>query len=216
MAVPAVTAAVVYAVDTYKTNGGLIAAAHRLGYLNDHWLTLDMTYGRGTFWNDYRPARLITNDLGQGTPHLRFDMAGRAPFRDDTFDVTVCDPPYKLNGTPDPGIDTRYGVEQVTTRQERHRLMHAALDEAIRVTKPGGLVLYKCQDQVNSGRIWWQTRMIAEHAELYGARHRDSLMYVGGRPQPEGRSQQHARRNYSTLLVLEVGPTDPDGQGVLL
>lgn len=194
----------VMAAQAWPTNAELIADAHQLGYLDDAWLTLDMTYGRGTFWTKYRPPRLVTNDLGKGTPHVRFDMRHRAPFPDHTFDVTVIDPPYKLNGTATRDVDERYGVENTTTRDDRHALMCDALTEGIRVTKPLGLVLFKCQDQVNSGRIWWQSRMFAEHAETLGCTHKDSLLYLGHRPQPEGRSQQHARRNYSTLLVLRT------------
>ena len=193
------------------SNAELIVEARDLGYLHDDWLTLDVTYGRGTFWNLYQPARLITNDLGKGTPDVRFD-ARAMPFPDGTFDVTVIDFPYKLNGTPDPDIDERYGVEQVRTRDERHDLMYAGLAEGIRVTRPLGFVLFKCQDQVNSGRVWWQSRMFAEHAELLGCTHKDLLLKLGHRPQPEGRSQQHARRNYSTLLVLRTPKVLPAEQ----
>lgn len=193
------------------SNAELIVEARDLGYLHNDWLTLDVTYGRGTFWNLYRPRRLVTNDLGKGTPDVRFD-ARQMPFPDDTFDVTVIDFPYKLNGTPDPDIDERYGVEQVRTRDERHDLMYAGLAEGIRVTRPLGFVLFKCQDQVNSGRVWWQSRMFAEHAESLGCTHKDSLLKLGHRPQPEGRSQQHARRNYSTLLVLRTPKASPGEQ----
>ncbi len=74
--------------------------------------------------------------------------------------------------------------------------------EAHRVLTPGGYLLLKCQDQVCSGQVRWQTREFADHAEQLGMRLVDALHLLGHRPQPAGRRQVHARRNYSTLLVL--------------
>ena len=62
----------------------------------------------------------------------------------------------------------------------------------------------KCMDQVCSGRVHWQTHMMAAHAEALGCRLVDSILVLGEREQPSGRRQVHVRRNYSTLLVLEL------------
>lgn len=181
----------VLAATAWRTNADMIADVADVGYLSDDLLTLDMTYGsHGGFWTVWRPTRLVTCDLGRGTPDIRFDFT-RAPFRDGTFPRTVLDAPYKLNGTPDGDVDPRYGVHEVASRDERHALMYAGLTEAIRVTEPGGLVLFKCQPQVNSGRVWWQDRMFAEHAESLGCRHVDSALFLAHRGQPEGRWVKH-------------------------
>ena len=65
------------------------------------------------------------------------------------------------------------------------------------------MLLIKCQDQVVSGAVRWQTRIFADHAEAQGFQLVDALHVQGSRPQPDGRRQVHARRDYSTLLVLE-------------
>ncbi len=125
----------------------------------------------------------------------------RLPFRDRAFDAVVFDGPYKLNGTPDEETDERYGVHLPTRWQDRMTLLEAGTVEAARVARRRLLV--KCQDQVCSGEIRFQTRLLADVAEAQGFRLVQMLHKEGGRPQPEGRRQVHARQNYSTLLVLD-------------
>ena len=86
--------------------------------------------------------------------------------------------------------------------QDRMRLCIDGITECHRVLKPGGHLLVKCQDQVCSGHVRWQTIEFAGHAVELGSRLVDQLHLPSYRPQPAGRRQIHARRNYSTLLVL--------------
>lgn len=160
--------------------------------------------------------------------------------------------------------DESYGVENWASADDRHELMRLMLTEGRRLVIPartpvpgtrrhelvGGYILFKCQDQVNSGRVHWQTRMMADHGEKLGMNLVDMLHFISYRGQPEkcvsckhtrkshpddgpctkivkgvacdcaefvlDTSQQHARRNYSSLLVFRlerepepvaVGPT---------
>jgi hypothetical protein len=196
------TAADIAAIQAFRTNAELIVACRDLHYLRDEWLTLDPTYGEGTFWKLWRPTDLVAHDL------ITVDGVDfrRLPHDDDTFDAITFDPPYKLNGTPTESVDARYGVHTVASRDQRHQPIYDGIDECARVLKPRGYLLLKCMDQVNGGKVRWQTRLFADHAEhKHGMRLVDALLMLGGRPQPAGRRQQHARRNYSTMLVLQ-GP----------
>jgi SAM-dependent methyltransferase len=191
----------VLAAQPWRTNAELIADCARLGYLQTHWRTLDPTFGRGGFWKKWRPAELVVHDMKLDGVDFT-DL----PHGDASFDAVVFDPPYKLNGTPTRSVDERYGVDVVDTREARHDLIRAGIDECARVLRPGGWLLVKCQDQVNGGKVRWQTREFADHAELkHGMRLVDMLHRLGYRPQPAGRRQVHARRNYSTLLVFQAG-----------
>src|SRR5688572_16542597 len=105
---------IIYAISPYKSNAELIEAAAKLGYLKREWVTLDPTYGNGTFWKLWRPEALYCHDLawtGMDFTNLTY--------QDSHFDAVVFDPPYKLNGTPTPGVDTRYGVQVPTRWQDR-------------------------------------------------------------------------------------------------
>ena len=191
-------------------NVGLIADCVSLGYLRPTDVVLDCTYGFGTWWQAWKPDALVASDLDPKLSPFGSGVDFTAmPWHDGTFDVVCFDPPYKLNGTPsDP--DVRYGVGGEPVRwQERHALIKLGVNEVARVVRPDGVVLLKCQDQVCSGAIRWQTMEFAEHAAKRGLRLVDELHLIGEREQPERRrkdgspvAQKHARRNASTLLVL--------------
>lgn len=186
-----------------RNNAELMLECKRLGYLRDEWLTLDPTYGLGRFWHLWCPPRLIASDgdLERSPIRKAIDFTNM-PWPDGTFDVVVFDPPYKLNGTPSLSSDVDYGVGTGVPWHKRHHTIRAGITEALRVLKADGVLMVKCQDQVSSGHVHWQTHEFSDHAVKQGARLIDMLHLVSYRPQPDGRIQVHARRNYSTLLIF--------------
>lgn len=200
----------VMAISTAKNNAELIAQCHQLGYLRDEWSTLDPTYGLGRFWALWRPIELVASDLDPAKSPQGVSIDFRSmPWPDGTFDAVVLDGPYKLNGTSTgrgaATSDADYGVTTWASWQDRHQLIRDGITECARVHNGVGFLLVKCQDQVCGGKVRWQTREFADHAESIGYRLVDVLHLPSYRAQPECRRQEHARRNYSTLLVLEKG-----------
>ena len=91
---------------------------------------------------------------------------------------------YRLcGGTADRGdFDDRYGLAGgYVTWQDRHAGIKRGISESLRVLRVGGILLVKCQDQVCSGAVRWQTREFADHAEAQGARLVDMLHYLVAR-----------------------------------
>jgi hypothetical protein len=196
----------VLAIDKWATNADLIVSCLELGYLKDDWFTLDPTYGEGTFWKKWRPEKFIGTDIdpskcSEGRTAVDFK---HLPWTDHYFDCVVFDPPYKLNGTPDVTVDHRYGVHVSTRWQDRMELCRAGIRECARVLDDGYLLL-KCQDQVCSGKVRWQTIDFTLVAESCGLGLVDRFDFLSYRPQPSGVRQQHARRNSSQLLVFKRG-----------
>jgi hypothetical protein len=186
----------------------MIAAVARLGYLKVDYTTLDPTWGLGNWWTVWRPRSLVAHDL--------YTLDGvdfcALPHRDGLFLAVAFDPPYKLNGT-DQGEGERFGVSGAYVPwRDRHALIRAGMAECARVLARGGHLLVKCQDQVCGGKVRWQTDEFSAYGvgEL-GLAKVDRLDYlVTPRPQPERTRadgkvsvQEHARRNYSTLLVFK-------------
>ena len=176
-----------------------------LGYLASWMKVLDPTYGQGRFWTLWRPERLITCDIDPSKSPIGYALDFTAmPFDDSIFDAVVFDPPYKLNGTGGSVTsDEAYGVADRTSWQDRHSLIKLGIAECQRVCAPSGYVLVKCMDQVCSGHVRWQTDEFSAHAQSLGLRKVDRFDLLSSRPQPPGRRQIHARRNYSTLLVFK-------------
>jgi len=199
----------VLAAHRWNSNAELLADVARLGYLDGR--VLDATYGEGTFWNVYRPDDFTAFDLDPEKSPIGYglDFTDQSAFPNDWwingFDTVVFDAPYKLNGTPDGAIDGRYGVHEVRTAQQRIDLMILGIRRLSALVKHRGYMLVKCQDQVCSGRMWWQTDIMTIVAEYCGLNKVDRFDLIGHhRPQPmKGRRQKHAHGRPSTLLVFQ-------------
>lgn len=194
-----------------RTNAALVLDCVELGYLNEEFVTLDPTWGLGAFWRAWRPANLVACDLDPSKSPLGQPVDFTAlPFGNESFDRVVFDPPYKLNGTSTgagcSASDAAYGVAHRASRTRRHDLAEQGITECVRVLRPDGMLLVKCQDQVNSGKKRWQTIEFSQHAQRLGCELVDQLHVFSHRPQPANRRQLHARQNYSTLLVLKKLP----------
>lgn len=189
----------VFAIGKFSTNADMVLAAANLGYISVDDLVLDATYGLGVWWKKFRPHRLVTNDMYVDGADTAADFRA-LPYASRTFDVVAYDPPFKLNGTPTESVDARYGVQTPTRWQERMDLILDGIPEVGRVTKK--YVLVKCQNQVCSGSIRWQTHLIWERAKECGLELEEELMRMGSRPQSEDRRQVHARNNYSTMMIF--------------
>ena len=108
----------VMAVGEYRTNGELVAACAQLGYLLPDKRTLDPTFGKGTFWKVWQPDVLLAHDLDEAlSPAGESIDATRMPYADRSIYQVVIDGPYKLNGTPDPGVNHRVRRAQGDLRQ---------------------------------------------------------------------------------------------------
>lgn len=223
----------VLAAHNWATNAELIADCHQLGYLRDTDTVLDPTYGQGTWWNVWRPAKLTAFCRAEDGSDFR-----HLPRCDATFDAIAYDPPYVCpggrststigemhdrygmneGGSTDPAFRTPEELQQIINDglTEMWRLVKPAACRALTADRPNGIVLVKCKDYIWSGRLFPGTYHTLRHAETLGFVCEDRFEHLGSPgPQPtlnpDGtpRRQVHARRNLSTLLVLRRPPATP-------
>lgn len=201
----------VLAAFAWPSNAHLIADVRRLGYLHREWKTLDCTFGMGTWWKLWRPDELVAHDIRLDGVDFR-----RLPHADGEFRVVAFDPPYVAPGgrktsTIGP-FNLRYGLVDVPrTPEGLHEMNVAGMAECVRVLELRGFLLVKCADYVTSGKLYPGTHRTLSAALGLGLTLQDRLEHIGHvRAQPkrtraDGQPvrQQHARRNLSTLLVLQ-------------
>ena len=188
-----------------RTNARMIADVARLGLIDESMLTLDATWGLGAWWRDWTPTALFGLDLD---PAKARDVRGdfwQMPFPDGTFDLVCFDPPYAYRGTSRHAMDDQYGLAtDYMSPPERDHMISSGITECARVTRPGGVLIVKCQDQVVSGRPRMQSHGACIAAEFVGCRLLSVLEVAGGvRKQ---RSQRTVRNNTSQALVFSTSP----------
>lgn len=209
----------VQSVVTSRLNAELIATVAQL-WIDDDDLVVDCTYGRGRFWDRYRPHRLVAHDLALDGVDFR-----RLPEADSSVDVVVLDPPYIVQGgretstiravsgtranvtTDGDGFLERYGlVDGPRTVAELEQLFTDGIAECTRVLAPRGRLLVKCMDFVSSGRFVTMRRHVCDTAEAAGLEQVDEFVHASGLgPQPvRPDRQQHSRRAHSFLCVFQA------------
>ena len=190
----------------WPNNSALIADVHRLGYINDTDVVLDPTFGKGNWWNEYRPQLLVDHDLKIDGVDFR-----ALPEPDGYFDVVAFDPPYIAPGSRDKStigqFNDAYGIDHCPrTPAELHDMIVDGLHEFRRVLKPKGILLVKAMNYVTSGKYLPAAYDILDEATSLGFTLIDEFVHIGNPgPQPKGRGQKHSRANYSNLFVLR-GP----------
>jgi hypothetical protein len=188
----------------------LLAQAARLGYLGGPGdAVLDVTYGRGKWWTRYRPANLIAHDLSvDGVDFCQL------PELDDIIVGAVCfDPPYITTGNRETStkqdLYERYGLGAMKGWRAGRDLMEQGMKECARVLAPGGYLLVKCMDYVESAGKAWNYVHVVKTGEGLGLVLHDRFIHASGPgPQPtlnrdgSPRRQVHAREVASFLCVF--------------
>ena len=190
----------VLAIGNWRNNAELLKDVAALGYLNGR--VLDATYGRGRFWTTWQPTDMVSVDLATAAD-VRADFRA-LPFADKTFDAVVYDPPYRMSGRRlNDEFHSRYGLAVPLTSRECLDLLTEGAAECLRVAK--SYLLIKCQDQVSSGRVVWQTDLITATLVALGAQKVDRFEFMSRNRNGMNTyaRQLHARRNHSTLLVFK-------------
>jgi len=165
----------------------------------------DVTYGKGVFWKNinledytFSPSDLVT------CPDTPYDFR-KLPYKNESFDCVVFDPPY-MHTVGKPMVDANY-KNSATTKNMYHsdimKLYHDGMVEAKRILKLGGIMLVKCQDEIESGYQRWShidIYNIATKLQLYG---KDLFVLTRNGNPPIQYKQQHARKKHSYMWIFK-------------
>jgi hypothetical protein len=172
-------------------------------YAQEGDLIADVTYGNGNFWNkvDLGKYRFHPADIKTGIDFRKL------PYTNECFDMIVFDPPY-MHGSPAP---IRKDLDKTYANNDKggwgkdyiYKLYKDGMKEAWRVLKFNGILLVKCQDQVESGKNLFDHIVIYNMAmELAYTAEDLFILTRNGNPMMRHNYQIHARKNHSYLWVF--------------
>lgn len=176
----------------------------------------DVTYGGGIFWKNVPAKRykLLATDIAMGVD------CRDLPYEDGSIGCVVLDPPY-MEGLFRPDTSqlagsgtyaafrSAYSNGDSTTEGPKYHdavldLYFKAGREALRVLKPFGVLIVKCQDEVSANLQRLTHVEIINEYERLGFYTKDLFVLV--RPNRPAVSrlvkQQHARKAHSYFLVF--------------
>lgn len=169
-------------------------------YAKEGFKIADVTYGKGVFW---RNVNLSNYDFHSSDLQSGIDFT-KLPYDSSTFDMLVLDPPYMHGGaTVKESINDCY-KNQNTSHESVIRLYAGGILEAARVLKKKGIILVKCQDEIESGKQCFSHIEIQQLLVIFGFRVLD-MFVLKQKSVPAMREayQKTARKNHSYMYVAE-------------
>ncbi len=168
----------------------------------------DLTYGVGAFWTgiDLTGRELVRCDLDQARGKDVVCDCRDTPFRDESFDLVVFDPPYGNLSTAQQGSHGVSETYQLTARSidDLCKLYFQTLCEAHRILRRKHHALAKCQDAVESNTNHWFFKKVFDagfEAQLVPI---DLMVLIQESVATNNTGKQrHFRKNHSYLWVFE-------------
>jgi len=113
---------------------------------------LDPTYSKGVFYKNV-PGPKLKYDIEPRVPNVKQADCRKLPFGDKSLSSIVFDPPFVCGSRKDgkPGIiKERFGYYRNVL--ELLIFYNEALVEFYRILKTDGILIFKCQDTIESGK----------------------------------------------------------------
>ena len=191
-----------YIRTTYTDETELIHSILKL-YNDGEGVDLDPCYSKGRFWTGL-PEPKLKFDLVPQTSGVVQASCTSLPLENSSINSIMFDPPFVI------GIgQSKSGI--ITNRFSGFKDIHSlkcmyweSLREFDRLLNKNGIVIFKCQDTVTSGKQFFTHLYIITEAYLLGYIVEDLFVLVRERAimDPKWNGQKHARKTHSYYIVL--------------
>lgn len=172
----------------------------------------DPTYSKGNFYKD----------TGIQEPKYKFDLfpqtrdtikadARNLPLEDESLNCIMFDPPFLATKGKSLGedndnnkINKRFGV--YPSEEELHQFYIDAMKEFYRILKLNGILIFKCQDKVSSGKQYMTHCFVWQEAVKIGFYPKDLFILLAKNrlvADWQLKNQKNARKFHSYFWVFE-------------
>ena len=175
----------------------------------------DPTFSTGAFYNG----------TGVDPPALRFDIKPQAegvveadarhlPLEDSSISCMMLDPPFlatkgkSLREGTGNRINRRFGV--YPDEKSLHQMYADVIREAYRVLKPDGILIFKCQDKVSSGKQYLSHVFVVNTAVEAGFYPKDLFVLLAKNrlvADWQKKNQLHSRKFHAYFIVFQKSKT---------
>ena len=174
-------------------------------------IDLDPTYSKGVFYKGSIEEPRYCFDISPKYPHVGQACATKLPLPDDHVDTVMFDPPFLATSGPSLKrstdgniINTRFGV--YPNEKSLHEFYEYCLMEFKRVLRKNGILIFKCQDKVSSGKQYFSHCFIYNKAIENGFYPKDLFVLLAKHrivADWQKKNQKHARKYHSYFWVFQ-------------
>lgn len=175
---------------------------------------VDPTYSKGVFYRKLPQPRLKF-DIDPQFPDVVRSSADNLPLNDESVQSIIFDPPFMGSHIPGNAGKIKTRFTSFASIDEMWQMYRDALAEFWRILEPGGIVVFKCQDTVSSGKNWFSHYEVEKYAREIGYEQLD-LFVLGSKRvliSSTWSHQRHARKNHSFFVVLGKPKTTRNRNG---
>ena len=174
-------------------------------------IDLDPTYSKGVFYKGSVKEPRYCFDINPKFPHVGQACATKLPLPDEHVDTIMFDPPFLATQGPSLRkntsgniINTRFGV--FPNEKLLHEFYVYALMEFNRVLRNNGILIFKCQDKVSSGKQYFSHCFVHNKAVENGFYPKDLFVLLAKHrivADWQKKNQKHARKYHSYFWVFQ-------------
>ena len=174
-------------------------------------IDVDPTYSKGVFYKGEIEDPQYKFDINPKRLDVIKSCATALPLDDCSVNTVMFDPPFLATKGPSLKrndknniINKRFSV--FPNEKELMAFYQNALKEFYRVTKKNGIVIFKCQDKVSSGKQYFLHCWIQQEAEKIGFYSKDLFVLLAKSrviANWQRKNQRHARKFHSYFWVFQ-------------
>lgn len=181
-------------------------------YVQKREIDCDATYSKGNFYKKtgIKPP-VYKFDIMPASDAVECADSRDLPLDDSSIDCIMFDPPFLATTgkslseeNSSNKINKRFGVYR--NEKELHRFYADSIREAYRVLRKDGILIFKCQDKVSSGKQYMSHVFVANQAVEAGFYPKDLFILLSKNrlvADWQKRNQKHARKYHCYFWVFQ-------------